>query len=842
MKDIRIGNDIKVKWSLYADEDPFNLKRHNVRLFLKAVYGKRELKDFTISGNTITWIFFGKDQKSTGRYSLELVLNDGVEGMITTDACDFVELVSCSLQASGFDAPGVQTESIDLVSNVEIGGVPITPDWNASEGEEGFIKNRTHYLDCDSYTPIDVESGDDDTGYMRHTYRFVASPWSDETKVAVKVEIYNPTYEADDYIKYVILNTDDYISGEGEDIISFKVGFTEFYGTQDGNEITLWTLTGNTDEIPNLSFAYIYDRQYKQLDEVFIPSNIARKSDVKKVAFNLGEVGSQAAFARENVLKHDEQITELSQEVEHQGIFIEDLQNTKIDKEADDYYPQLSVGTADNLSGVDDVARDFVYSRSGGGVISDGVARVQSIKGNSVVWNNLVDTRDKVGDSGWIYRNNDLHLTQGHKYALIRSKAIGGLYCIPVINGQEIYDYSLRDNIYAKIFTSAYTTTPSITHLFCEQNVGAVALIDLTKMVGCGYEPTTIEEFNARIPMGIDLYSFNGGEVIDMNVQGIKSVGRNLFNEEWELGGLNNNGQAANEADNVRSSFIRLIGGMTYYFNLTDNNSYLKAFAYDENNNFVGVVADMAAITPTKHFAFPSNATYIRFRVYKTDGITIASAPKIMLGIYDGEYCDYEPYMEASEDLSIVAKYFPNGMRSAGSANDEIRYNKATNRWEKVVRIGEVYLGSLVYGKSGIGDNAFYTTSLQNIIKSEGGMMSAIFDLVDGISDTSKCQMSVDSNGTLYFNYPPITDAASFKAAMQGVILYYELAEPIVTEIEEKDFNLDYSVWNCGTEQMVASKPSSALSADITYGFNAVGLIKQLRSMIEALSAKVANL
>ena len=318
MRKIRIGNDIAVQWSLVAKGtgEPFVVEGKDIRLSLKSIFATQEIEDFTAHGNTIAWTFKGAEQKQTGIYSLVVSVVDAQGAMVTTDVCQFVELVACSCEADGADEAGVHTESIDLVSNVEIGGVPITPDWNASEGEEGFIKNRTHYLDCDSYTPIDVESGDDDTGYMRHTYRFVASPWSDETKVAVKVEIYNPTYEADDYIKYVILNTDDYISGEGEDIISFKVGFTEFYGTQDGNEITLWTLTGNTDEIPNLSFAYIYDRQYKQLDEVFIPSNIARKSDVKKVAFNLGEVGSQAAFALENVLKHDEQITELSEDTD----------------------------------------------------------------------------------------------------------------------------------------------------------------------------------------------------------------------------------------------------------------------------------------------------------------------------------------------------------------------------------------------------------------------------------------------------------------------------------------------------------------------------------------------
>ena len=553
--------------------------------------------------------------------------------------------------------------------------------------------------------------------------------------------------------------------------------------------------------------------------------------NVAELRHDLGECDSRVGSALDMAEKHEEQLTELSARIEENEVLISDLQDTKIDKEADDYYPQLSVGTADNLSGVDEVDSEFSFRRSGGGAIADGVARVQSIKGNSVVWNNLVDTRDKVGDSGWVYRSNDLHLTQGHKYALIRSKAIGGLYCIPVINGQEIYDYSLRDNINASIFTSAYTTTPSTTQLYCEQNVGAVILCDLTKMFGSGNEPTTIEEFNARIPMGIDLYAYNEGEVIDMNVQGIKSVGRNVWDEEWESGNFDN-GLPVLDSSRIRSkNYIRIIGGKQYA-----STKRMSFFFYDRNKDYIS--SDYDVLTTA-----PQNACYMKFAAGSSSEPITTYKNDICISLSDSDFNgQYEPYMEASEDLSIVGKYFPSGMRSAGSAHDEIRYNKATNRWEKVVRIGEVDLGSLVYGKSGIGDNAFYTTSLQNIIKSEGGMMSAIFDLVDGISDTSKCQMSVDSNGTLYFNYPPITDAAAFKAAMRGVILYYELAEPIVIPIEEKDFNLDYKVWNCGTEQAIAEGKSSALAANITYGFNAVGLIKQLRSMIEALSAKVANL
>ena len=85
------------------------------------------------------------------------------------------------------------------------------------------------------------------------------------------------------------------------------------------------------------------------------------------------------------------------------------------------------------------------------------------------------------------------------------------------------------------------------------------------------------------------------------------------------------------------------------------------------------------------------------------------------------------------------------------------------------------------------------------------------------------------------------TDAASFKAAMQGVILYYESNDWEWVELDAEDQfkDLDYQVWNCGTEKAIAKGKSAPLAADITYGFNAIGKIKELESLVAALRAKV---
>lgn len=119
MKNIRIGNDIAVAWGILKEGVPFSLEGKDVRIYLRSPFSKTEVKDFSVEGYKVVWTFFGKDQKNVGKYSLELVINEDAEGMITTDVCHFVNLVSCSCKAGGADEGNVQTESIELTSNLE---------------------------------------------------------------------------------------------------------------------------------------------------------------------------------------------------------------------------------------------------------------------------------------------------------------------------------------------------------------------------------------------------------------------------------------------------------------------------------------------------------------------------------------------------------------------------------------------------------------------------------------------------------------------------------------------------------------------------------------------------
>lgn len=123
MKRKRIGNDFNIAWAIMKEDgSPFDLSNGRVSLYLKNYVRKEEVKGFSVEGNVISWTFLGKNQRNTGNHSLEMVINEGADGMITTDACDFVCLVPCSCMEGGEDDAGVKTETLNLTSVITLGG------------------------------------------------------------------------------------------------------------------------------------------------------------------------------------------------------------------------------------------------------------------------------------------------------------------------------------------------------------------------------------------------------------------------------------------------------------------------------------------------------------------------------------------------------------------------------------------------------------------------------------------------------------------------------------------------------------------------------------------------
>ena len=124
--------------------------------------------------------------------------------------------------------------------------------------------------------------------------------------------------------------------------------------------------------------------------------------------------------------------------------------------------------------------------------------------------------------------------------------------------------------------------------------------------------------------------------------------------------------------------------------------------------------------------------------------------------------------------------------------------------------------------------NCFYC-AIPNIVSTQVNLMSSIYvpgviDKNSNLAGVDKVVMSV-SGGLLRIRDTAFnTDATSFKTAMSGVLLNYELAEYKVTEITDI-VDMNYNVYDFGTEELLATK-SSAFNANIIYQFNAVDRIR----------------
>lgn len=122
MKNIRIGNDIVIKWSVYRQGQPEDFSGKNISVSLHEPFTNTKADiAYIIEGNVVNISFFGKDQKKVGQYTLKLVENEGTINMHTIDHCNPFTLVSKSCMAGGKDdCSNIHVESVELESDINL--------------------------------------------------------------------------------------------------------------------------------------------------------------------------------------------------------------------------------------------------------------------------------------------------------------------------------------------------------------------------------------------------------------------------------------------------------------------------------------------------------------------------------------------------------------------------------------------------------------------------------------------------------------------------------------------------------------------------------------------------
>ena len=178
----------------------------------------------------------------------------------------------------------------------------------------------------------------------------------------------------------------------------------------------------------------------------------------------------------------------------------------------------------------------------------------------------------------------------------------------------------------------------------------------------------------------------------------------------------------------------------------------------------------------------------------------------------------------------VMKKYFPDGMTNLNGVKDFFNDKKAVRKY------GVVDLGTLVWIRAeDAGHYFFSTTAISDKGDSTINMICAIYKnggtTYYSSTKTDKTLYASLSNGEakkVYIRDDAYTTAESFKAAMAGVLLFYELAEP-VEDIFEKPLNLTYTVINGGTETSLATENSTQFEGSIAYNKDYVAVVDELQ-------------
>lgn len=460
---------------------------------------------------------------------------------------------------------------------------------------------------------------------------------------------------------------------------------------------------------------------------------------------------------------------------------------------------------------------------------------MKSVGGRSIVWNQLVDSNIVISETTR-YSFNGQHLTTnitdslslsddlctlptipvGHKVLLKikfiagnvgnKEVTIGGYHKTANISWQCKIDLPRNTELAGKTLCTLDTTTdtaesirfflynatiPLLTNIDCYINY-----YDLTTMFGSGNEPSTVEEFEKIFPA--DYYPYNAGEIISAGTEEIVEQGANLYygTDMLKVG--------SDDYEYIANSY------RCKSIKLKPNTTYTLSFNSDKTSEIILLMNVTTVVNAGQYFDFRKAShtqTYttgddgcLYVGVYAGNG-NVASADvvkrlsecKIMISEGDTPTA-YAPYHSNTHPIPEAIKALPGYGWSAGTARNYVDYEN-----KKYVQcVGSVNLGTLTWMKtssqSSVGDYFYAPVSaigfkrlgafgitVHNILCSKyitvARNPNAFVDKTIVLDGDSIAVSQIQVKDTAY------TDATAFKQAMSGVMLYYELANPIVTDI-----------------------------------------------------------
>ena len=335
------------------------------------------------------------------------------------------------------------------------------------------------------------------------------------------------------------------------------------------------------------------------------------------------------------------------------------------------------------------------------------------------------------------------------------------------------------------------------------------ALYDMGNGITHQFETDTDTAYTKTVPTGAKLMSVKSigghsevidGEIVSVGTESIIEQGKNLFDyTDKTYHGAN--------VSKVENGVIYTKGLTTTVLNIPTivGSKYTLSFKVKSSGaNQSGLRWSLQTGKNTSYAhdssLIKSEVGYVANTEYQAVATFVADTDYVSLCtivgmIYDVQLengdtaTNYSPFYQTEYLIPEAIKALPGYGWSAGTAKNYVDYeNKryvqcvnsvdlGTLNWVMGGGVKTVFVAAQVYGQklsynSAIASNILcskYLAKSQNEVWSDAAPV--------GIATNATIDRYVYVNDTAY------TDATAFKQAMQGVILYYELATPIVTDI-----------------------------------------------------------
>lgn len=388
-----------------------------------------------------------------------------------------------------------------------------------------------------------------------------------------------------------------------------------------------------------------------------------------------------------------------------------------------------------------DIRRDnqyFTYRESPTPV--DGLAKIKSIKGNTLRWNQLLNpmaftywaavnstvvftdgvgtfTSNSVSAYGGQLRSSYRFSVIGHKYLFIISAMCSAnntlRYGFRNIYNEEVLSANIRKTI--SIIQTATTVDENIIFYAATGEEGQtleisnIMCFDLTEM---GLDSiTNPAEFISLFPL--PYYAYNTGILLSFNGTGLKTACKNFINADLEVLKTRNTIGTWNGNEYTYQ-------GITFKINFTSE-GYIDSIVVNgtatanANLNLLRFLRPSTFLNrPITMSGCPTGGSSTKYRMtlqlqtspYTNVGHDTGNGVNLtipdngedyqaIIRIFNGYTCDnlvfrpmitlqgadqtYEPYTSQTTNLP-VATYFPTGMKSAGNVYDELKPSKAITR------------------------------------------------------------------------------------------------------------------------------------------------------------------